>query len=46
MRYLMIVKATPESERGEFPPNALTVRGGEAELIAAARADLGVEQAD
>src|SRR5687768_8852459 len=22
MRYLMIVKATPESERGEFPPNA------------------------
>lgn len=22
MRYLMIVKATPESERGEFPPDA------------------------
>ena len=22
MRYLMIVKATPQSERGEFPPDA------------------------
>ena len=32
--------------KGEFPDNSLTVRGGEAELIAAARADLGVEQAD